>query len=651
MRSLVFGQWAWGGNSQLKIWWMCAGLMTLLCLSAVGRVSAETAPSALALDKAFADLKDGDWILKSAAMSQLAQWKIADAEKPLREVLAGKEHPWLRGRGLVALAQIKGGTLLRDAIEFFDARHPVQIRTAAIESLGIIGDGAGEATIQAALKDQDVSVRRAAILALARLKGKSAWDTVSAAMANEDNEIVLAAVKGLQYIDTPEARKALLDLLKHKQWEVRFEAAKTIQISQFAEAIQQLFEGLSKDHDHRVRKACEQALVEFKPDDVAVPVIEKLVEEDTSYYSPGIKLLQLRPSTKGCDALAKVLMKQDERYRNQLTQGFDVLADFNPDAYHGVFIKYFSHSDRGIRQHAVSSLGKCKTTDIYTPLGPLLNGTDQHIRHHTVNVLRNAKGPIPEAGIALFVAPLLTSQDGHIRNYSLELLRRYLKADEFDAALEALAFMLNSPDKNLQDTARKILLPISDDTGRTRMAKAQGILADWMLLGSFPTPQQTEGTKEEAQPKTEIDQADLPTPATINFKQEYKDADAEAEGNIKWRPHTITNEEFRVPLHELYFPPSTENKTAFAVADFQSEADESARLSVYADDSHTLWLNGKQISEQTAAGEYAVDAAIVKGGNRIFVRILNVKEWWLLTVKVTSKSGQVIESITQKSLQ
>ncbi|MDP6357877.1 MAG: HEAT repeat domain-containing protein [Planctomycetota bacterium] len=667
MRSLIDGQWSCAGWSVPPPWarrrpagsdategrhpsqpeWHSC----LACILALGLVSipAEPPPSALALDKAFADLKNGDWILKSAAMSQLAKWNIDEAEKPIRAILIGKEHPWLRGRALVALARTKGAALLNDAIAFFDAKHPVQLRNAAIESLGIIGKVAGEATILKAMKDEDVSIRRTAIVSLARLKGKGAWDSVSAAMEDEDKEIVRAAVRSLQYINTGEARNALLELLQHDLWDVRFEAAKAIRAARFKQAIQALFEGMAKDRDHRVKKACEQALIEFEPDALATPMIEKLVGEDKSYYSTCLKLLQLMPSTKGCDALAKILKSQDKRYQPYLTTSFSLLANFDPDAYHEVFITYLSHQDRNIRQYAISSLGKCKTTDIYTSLRPLLNDNDRHIRHHTLNVARSSKGPLPESGIISFVAPHLTSQDSHIRHYTLDLLRRHIKPDEFEAALEALTYMLNSPDKNLRNTARKILLPISDDDGRTRMAKAQGILTHWMLLASFPTPQQTEDTEEEAQPKTEVDQVELPTPSNFNFKQEYKDTDEDAEGNIKWQPHTITNQEFRVPLHELYFPPTTENKTAFAVADFLSEADEAVKLLIYADDSHTLWLNGKQLSEQKTAGEHTVDANIVKGSNRIFVRVGNVKEWWWLTVKIASKTGQVMESVTQKS--
>ena len=63
-------------------------------------------------------------------MAVLAQAKEKQAVAPLKAILAGQAHPWVRGRALVALAGILGEGVLEDAIALAQHQAP-ELRAAA----------------------------------------------------------------------------------------------------------------------------------------------------------------------------------------------------------------------------------------------------------------------------------------------------------------------------------------------------------------------------------------------------------------------------------------------------------------------------------------------------------------------------------------
>ncbi|MBM4038738.1 MAG: hypothetical protein FJ290_09505 [Planctomycetes bacterium] len=80
--------------------WACVALAARGLAAEPAEAPRPNGPTPLAVEQALEELRSGDWVLKWAAMTQLARWRVKEADAPLKAILAGKDHPWVRGRAL-----------------------------------------------------------------------------------------------------------------------------------------------------------------------------------------------------------------------------------------------------------------------------------------------------------------------------------------------------------------------------------------------------------------------------------------------------------------------------------------------------------------------------------------------------------------------
>ena len=132
------------------------------------------------------------------------------------------------------------------------------VRWAAAEALGEMGDLRAVAPLLAALQDEDWRVRWAAAEALGRI-GEPAVEPLLAALQDEDEDVRRAAVEALGKIGDPGAVASLSAALQDKDWRVRQAAAEALGEMGDPRAAAPLSAAL-QDKDWRVRRAAAEAL-------------------------------------------------------------------------------------------------------------------------------------------------------------------------------------------------------------------------------------------------------------------------------------------------------------------------------------------------------------------------------------------------------
>jgi len=743
--------------------------------------AAEPRPDPLAVEQALDALKTGDWILKWEAMSQLARWKCKDAAGALKAILTGQDHPWVRGRALVALADLFGEEMLDQALAVSSNPSP-ELRGAAADALGAIGSLRGEPAIVERLKDGDASVRHRALVAFARLRGAAAWDTIAPRLADPDPAVVRHATQALVYIPTPAALGKMIELLAHKDKSVRIEASVSLSKVRAADAIPVLLEHMAKDGETDVRVACQTALASFPPDVLAPPLVNALRTEDVHLYPAALKLLTLQPTLEACDQVAALVRVPSKDYLNVLDDAFDLLASIQPDRYRSIFVLYLIHERADIRKRAIEALARCREGDLFALLRGSLTDKELGVRQAAFDALRRCTQGAPREGIVDYLAPALQSKDGWTYQTAIRLLGERITLGDLPKGLAALDAFLGGSDTELRKLAAKALSQAGPDESKREVARAQGFLTDWHLLGPFPNeagrgfhvpypPEQEVDLQKQydgyflsygaafgvteapcggvrkrslalhppwkddavgqvaatflldlpaaqelkltmslglqdkaaasdgAQLALSVDKAklfeqvarkDAWQPAEIDLsayagkkvaldlvaeplKGPADDAVLVGEPKIvagektvadllalapaalpravipgktqplAWQPWRVNRIDGLVPLHDI-FPPPTNQRLAYAVADLDSPDERTVRLWLDTDDGFILWHNGAKVAERNAAGEQKLDLKLRPGRNRLLIKVCNNRDWWQFSVRATELDGRRLGS-------
>jgi len=598
------------------------GVVVLVAAAAAHAASAEApkangpAPTPLAIEQALDDLKSADWILRWAAMTQLARWRVKEAVPPIKGILSGRDHPWVRGRALVALAEFLGEEVLGEATAF-SGDGAAELRAAATEALGIIGSPRGEPAIAARLKDPAVEVRCQAIVALARVQGIQAWETVAPSLEDADPAIVRHATRALLHIGSPESRRKMIELLDHKDAMVRHEAANTLGKVRVPEAIAALLRHMATDGDVKVRTACEKALAAFDGRTLALPLLGALRGARREYYQAALRILAVRPTPEATAGTAALVREPDERYRDVYPDAFHLLTQLAPDRYRDIFIHYLGSEHPPTRQRAIECLALCKGADHFKLLQPLLTDRDQGTRAAAFRVVRQATEGAPPGGIVDYLAEALLHTDAWTRRTALDLMGERIPPGDVPKAVELLAPLLGGAKSQDREVVAKALARIGNEAARRQVAQAQGYLTDWMLIGPFPRENRNKGFGAAFFPEHEIDFQKTYDPYVIDSSAAFGPTEATCGGTKKkglaLRPATRSSHHGRL------------------VASFRLELPKADDLKL------TLFVGLQDGSSETDGVRFEVH---VDGAKRFELKVLKPEGWQPVEVSLAAEGGK-----------
>jgi HEAT repeat protein len=161
-----------------------------------------------------------------------------------------------------------------------------QIRAAAAESLGKIGQAGAETYLITALKDADPTVREAAARALGRLSsvGMDAGKALLPLLQDPNSSVQQAAAQALGAIDDSAMRSSMaIDLLKDPRVAVRRSAAHALFLTDSStSAIREALTQATKDADASVRQWAVAALGESGDPDLATTLVHRLLHDPST---------------------------------------------------------------------------------------------------------------------------------------------------------------------------------------------------------------------------------------------------------------------------------------------------------------------------------------------------------------------------------
>ncbi len=464
-------------------------------------------PAPLDVARAIDDLDAGDWVLRHRAIVQLGRWRAERAAEPLRKLLEGDGHPWLRGRALRALAEIVGEKMLPVAMKHARSGEPA-LRAAAVETLGALGSSKADATVRAALKDKDLAVRCQAVLAAGRLWGRDAWPIAQPLLDAEDTpvELLRYAVRALRFVGTDEAVKRLVELLAHDDAGVRFEAVGALGSFRRPEHIVPLLGRAADGKGDAIRHRATEALLAYPPEVLRRRLVEVICEsESLSLAFDAVRLLGRVGDEEARNAVAAAYRRNPERFERSPEAVLAAIAPGDADARKDIFLDALDANDADVRKTAVRAVTRCESVDLFDALKPRLTDESSSVRKVAISALAEATTGSPPEGMLSYLSAALTSDDWDTVERALAVLVERAAPEELPAAVRLLDRPLGGPDADRRRHVARAFAGAESPGTRRAVAAAQGYLTRWQLLGPLPNDRENRGFVRPFPPERGVD--------------------------------------------------------------------------------------------------------------------------------------------------
>ena len=262
---------------------------------------------------------------------------------------------------------------LRDAEE--------DVRRAAAEALGEIGDAAAVPGLLAALRDADADVRREAAWALGRIGDAAAVPGLLAALRDADADVRWAAAAALGRIGDAAAVLGLVAALRDADERVREAAAWALRKIGDAAVVPGLLAAL-RDADADVREAAAWALGKIG-DAAAVPgLLAALRDADADVREAAARALGEIGDAAVVPGLLAALRDADERVREAAAAA---LGQIGAPAVPGL-LAALRDADWNARRAAAEALGQIKDATSVPKLLEVLDGSEVISRYALAKV-------------------------------------------------------------------------------------------------------------------------------------------------------------------------------------------------------------------------------------------------------------------------
>jgi len=222
-------------------------------------------------------VRDPDLEVRRAAIRSLGRYEDPSTAPAFREALRDPDHE-IRTIAIEALAEFKDrGSVGAIAAALRDEN--VEVRRAAADALDDLPAASARNELIAALKDPDAEVRERVISALAQLKDPAATDALIAAMKDPKPDVRARAIEALHELELPTPPPALLDALRDPSPAVRHQAAHAVGHYQDARAVPAL-RTMIEDPNAEVREAAVEALSEIRTEAAIEALMGALKSKD-----------------------------------------------------------------------------------------------------------------------------------------------------------------------------------------------------------------------------------------------------------------------------------------------------------------------------------------------------------------------------------
>ena len=298
------------------------------------------------------------------------------------------------------------------------------------------------------LNDSDVDVRLAAVQSLGGLQDPAAIAALAKAMKEDtDARVREAAAGALGEIDDNRAVPHLLEALKSERvTRVRVKIIESLHEIDDPSAISGV-SAVLKDASAEVRRAAVEALGEFE-DVSAIPALAGMVhDDDTQVRRHVAEALSQFHEASAVDALTTLTKDRDAEVRANAIEGLHQFESMN---FLSIFVAALKDSSAHVRQHAADALGSID--DLKTAPAALiqaLSDPNRDVRRQAANSLGN----IGDEAAVPALKKLVSDSDTETRRHAVEALKEIGGAE----AVTALMGLLKDPDPEVRKSAAEAL--------------------------------------------------------------------------------------------------------------------------------------------------------------------------------------------------
>ncbi|MBA73151.1 MAG: hypothetical protein CMO73_10795 [Verrucomicrobiales bacterium] len=600
-------------------------------------------------------LNEEDWILKAEALHYLSENKVQEALEKILEITKDEdERPWIRSKALAAYCKIQNNQDIPQILSTFASSPDHVLREGAAESAGLVQGKRGAEILLKLSTDKIKPVQFRALASYSRIMGEDAWPLVQKMTESVPDELIPLAAESLALIGNKDALERL-DQLTVSTTNVRA-----------------LIESLDRSRSPKTVPVLLDLLEKTSADDANFDyIISSLSRNDNEVLSSSLRDLIRTGRDSAIFAASRVItiLFQDPDLGKELLSALKDSSEpetleavmialgskeMNPDSNKNFFITHLKHEMPEIKILSIRCLSHCTEANLYNLLKETIKDSEGSVSIAAINALMEA--PIedaPTGALVSYLEDVLVNTDDVIRKAAFELLGHAGNADDFEPALAMLGEALSGTDTVRREAVAEALGSIAPENGVANVARRQGYISNWMVLGTFLNDKEHKAFANELEPEKNID-FEKTYPSTYVWAlqgNQRRDGEKPIEREIGWSEAGVNKTNGMLMMGPLLPPPGTFS-IAYAVSDFNSEKDQELFLSLDGDDAFKVWLNGEKISEQIApylhrqscvASQGNIKIKLKKGKNRILVKSANIEHEWWVRARITDADNRPVE--------
>ncbi len=618
------------------------------------------ADSTPAAGRYISQLDRKDWILQTDALHYLSQNRVQAALPPIRKLAEDKTlTPWLRGRALIALCKIEAQKTPPSLLLDFSSAPESIRRAAACEALEIYNDAAAKNLAQRLISDADPAVQYRAVAAYAKMQKAAAWPNVDQPTRAPTSALLPLALRALAFTGTDAALERLVTLMEDP-FKNQGQAGTIVRLlADIPEPkLIPVFLGMLEtlEQEDPVFPSILSAISSHQQKDIVAALTKTLSSnrESATFTAARVITLLIQAPELGVplrQALAKA--KEIETFEAGLTALG--CKEMEPDEHQEFFSGFLDHAETDLRILAIRCLSHCQEANLYDILSKIIDDDDRTVRYAALNALLLAPlDKAPTGKLVAYLEPALASTDEPTRILGFQILAHAGNEEDFKPALTMLGEALKSTDDLRREAVASALGSIAPENGIAPVARSQGYITDWMVVGTFYNDKDHKAFNEELAPEKNIDfNATYPSTYVWALRgHQNKPGEKAIERDVTWDEANVDRTNGKLRMGPLLPPPGTFS-LAYAVADFNRQSAQEVFLSIDGDDAFKVWFNDKKIAEQIAPYQHRqscvasvsnIAITLKPGINRFLVKSANIGHEWWVRLRLTDADGKPIEA-------
>ena len=600
-------------------------------------------------------LNEEDWILKAEALHYLSENKVQEALENILKITKDEgERPWIRSKALAAYCKIQNSQDIPQILSAFASSPDHVLREGAAESAGLIQGKRGSEILLKLSSDKTKPVQFRALASYSRIMREDAWPLAQKMTESVPEELIPLAAESLALIGNKDALERLNKL------------------TESTANVRALIDSLDRSRSPKTVPVLLDLLENTSADDANFDyIISSLSRNENEVLSSSLRDLIRTGRDSAIFAASRVItiLFQDPNLGKELLSALTDSSEpetleavmialgskeMNPDSNKEFFITHLKHEMPEIKILTIRCLSHCSEANLYNLLKETIKDSEGSVSIAAINALMEA--PIedaPTGALVSYLEDVLVNTDEVIRKAAFELLGHAGNADDFEPALAMLGEALSDTDTVRREAVAEALGSIAPENGVANVARRQGYVSNWMVLGTFLNDKEHKAFANELEPEKNIN-FEKTYPSTYVWAlqgNQRRDGEKPIEREIGWSEASVNKTNGMLMMGPLLPPPGTFS-IAYAVSDFNSQKDQELFLSLDGDDAFKVWLNGEKISEQIApylhrqsciASQGNIKIKLKKGKNRILIKSANIEHEWWVRARITDADNRPIE--------